>query len=179
HDKVGIWEAIGKREGIQLFISFLGLSSEQHQEYAVEMLEILTAQVDDSKWAVTAAGGIPPLVQLLETGSQKAKEDAACILWNLCCHSEEIRDCVERAGGIPAFLWLLKTGGPNSQETSAKTLVKLVHTAEPATINQLLALLLGDDPTSKIHVIKVLGHVLSKASQEDLVHRGCAANKGL
>ncbi|CAE5964457.1 unnamed protein product [Arabidopsis arenosa] len=179
HDKVGIWEAIGKREGIQLFISFLGLSSEQHQEYAVEMLKILTAQVDDSKWAVTAAGGIPPLVQLLETGSQKAKEDAACILWNLCCHSEEIRDCVERAGGIPAFLWLLKTGGPNSQETSAKTLVKLVHTADPATINQLLALLLGDDTTSKIHVIKVLGHVLSKASQEDLVHRGCAANKGL
>jgi hypothetical protein len=179
HDKVGIWEAIGKREGIQLFISFLGLSSEQHQEYAVEMLKILTAQVDDSKWAVTAAGGIPPLVQLLETGSQKAKEDAACILWNLCCHSEEIRDCVERAGGIPAFLWLLKTGGPNSQETSAKTLVKLVHTADPATINQLLALLLGDDPTSKIQVIEVLGHVLSKASQEDLVHRGCAANKGL
>ncbi|KAG7587372.1 C2 domain [Arabidopsis thaliana x Arabidopsis arenosa] len=179
HDKVGIWEAIGKREGIQLFISFLGLSSEQHQEYAVEMLKILTAQVDDSKWAVTAAGGIPPLVQLLETGSQKAKEDAACILWNLCCHSEEIRDCVERAGGIPAFLWLLKTGGPNSQETSAKALVKLVHTADPATINQLLALLLGDDTTSKIHVIKVLGHVLSKASQEDLVHRGCAANKGL
>ncbi|CAA7013426.1 unnamed protein product [Microthlaspi erraticum] len=179
HEKFGIWEAVGKREGIQLFISFLGLSSEQHQEYAVEMLEILTAQVDDSKWAVTAAGGIPPLVQLLETGSLKAKEDSARILWNLCCHSEEIRDCVERADGIQAFLWLLKTGGPNSQETSAKTLVKLVRTAEPATINQLLALLLGDNPSSKVHVIQVLGHVLSKASQEDLVHSGCAANKGL
>ncbi|KAJ0256566.1 Protein CELLULOSE SYNTHASE INTERACTIVE 3 [Hirschfeldia incana] len=179
HDKVGIWEAVGKREGIQLFISFLGLSSEQHQEYAVEMLEILTAQIDDSKWAVTAAGGIPPLVQLLETGSQKAKEDASRILWNLCCHSEEIRDCVERAGGIPAFLWLLKTGGLNSQETSAKTLLKLIRTADPATINQLLALLLGDDPASKVHVIQVLGHVLSKASQEDIVHKGCAANKAL
>ncbi|CAN6931896.1 unnamed protein product [Brassica oleracea var. botrytis] len=179
HDKVGIWEAVGKREGIQLFISFLGLSSEQHQEYAVEMLEILTAQIDDSKWAVTAAGGIPPLVQLLETGSQKAKEDASRILWNLCCHSEEIRDCVERAGGIPAFLWLLKTGGLTSQETSSKTLLKLVRTADPATINQLLALLLGDDPASKVHVIQVLGHVLSKASQEDIVHKGCAANKAL
>ncbi|XP_019056447.1 PREDICTED: uncharacterized protein LOC104800208 isoform X2 [Tarenaya hassleriana] len=179
HDKIGIWEAVGKREGIQLLISFLGLSSEQHQEYAVEMLAILTEQVDDSKWAVTAAGGIPPLVQLLETGSQKAKEDAACNLWNLCCHSEDIRDCVERAGGVPALLWLLKNGGPKAQEISAKTLMKLVHTAEPATINQLLALLLGETPTSKVHVMKVLGHVLSKASQKDLVHEGSAANKGL
>ncbi|XP_059631793.1 protein CELLULOSE SYNTHASE INTERACTIVE 3 [Cornus florida] len=176
---VGIWDAIGKREGIQLLMSLLGLSSEQHQEYAVELLVILTDQVDDSKWAITAAGGIPPLVQLLETGSQKAREDAAHVLCNLCCHSEDIRACVESAGAVAAFLWLLKSGGPKGQEASAKALTKLVRTADSATINQLLALLLGKSPTSKAHIIKVLGHVLTKASQSDLVQKGGAANKGL
>ncbi|PON73212.1 Coatomer beta subunit [Parasponia andersonii] len=176
---VGIWEAIGKREGIQLLISLLGLSSEQHQEYAVDLLAILTDHVDDSKWAITAAGGIPPLVQLLETGSQKAKEDAAHVLWNLCCHSEDIRACVESAGAIPAFLWLLKSGGSRGQEASAMALTKLVRTADSATINQLLALLLGDFPSSKAHIIRVLGHVLIRASHKDLVQKGSAPNKGL
>lgn len=178
-DGVGIWDSIGKREGIQLLISLMGLSSEQHQEYAVQFLAILTDQVDDSKWAITAAGGIPPLVQLLETGSQKAKEDAAHVLWNLCCHSEDIRACVESAGAIPAFLWLLKSGGSRGQEASAMALTKLVRTADSATINQLLALLLGDSPSSKAYTIRVLGHVLIMASHEDLVHKGSAANKGL
>ncbi|KAJ8773386.1 hypothetical protein K2173_028563 [Erythroxylum novogranatense] len=178
-DGVGIWEAIRKREGIQLLISLLGLSSEQHQEYAVWFLAILTDQVDDSKWAITAAGGIPPLVQLLEIGSQKAREDAAHVLWNLSCHSEDIRACVDSAGAVPAFLWLLKSGGPKGQEASAMTLMKLIQTSDSATINQLLALLLGDTPSSKAHVIKVIGHVLTMASYEDLLHRGSAANEAL
>ncbi|KAG5575327.1 hypothetical protein H5410_055461 [Solanum commersonii] len=178
-DGVSIWDAIGKREGIQLLISLLGLSSEQHQEYAVEMFAILTDQVDDSKWAITAAGGIPPLVQLLETGSQKAKEDAAHVMYNLCCHSEDIRACVESAGAIHSFLWLLKIGGPKGQAASARSLTKLITTADSATINQLLLLLKGDSPSSKAHVIKVLGHVLTMASQSDLVHKGAAANEGL
>ncbi|KAK7320986.1 hypothetical protein VNO77_31004 [Canavalia gladiata] len=178
-DRIGVWEAINKREGIQLLISLLGLSSEQHQEYSVQLLAILTDQVDDSKWAITAAGGIPPLVQLLETGSQKAREEAANVLWSLCCHSEDIRACVESAGAIPAFLWLLKSGGPKGQEASAMALTKLVRVADSATINQLLALLLGDSPSSKAHIIRVLGHVLTMASQNDLLEKGSAANKGL
>ncbi|KAL2497174.1 Armadillo/beta-catenin-like repeat [Abeliophyllum distichum] len=178
-ESLGVWEAIGKREGIQLLISSLGLSDEKHQEYAVEMLAILTEQNDDSKWAITAAGGIPPLVQILEVGSQKAKEDAVVMLWNLCCHSEDIRACVESAGAISAFLGLLRDGGPEGQEASVKALIKLIRKADSATINQLLALLLGDTPRSKAHVIKVLGHVLSMASDGDLVHKGAAANKGL
>lgn len=178
-DNVGIWEAIGKREGIQLLMSFLGLSSEQHQEYAVEFLRILTDQVDDSKWAITAAGGIPPLVQLLEMGSQKAREDAAHILWNLCCHSEDILNCVESADAIPAFLSLLKNGGSEGQKASAKVLTKLIQTPDSSIINQLLVLLLGDSPSSKAYVIKVLGHVLAMASHSDLVQIGGAANKGL
>ncbi|KAK7385160.1 hypothetical protein VNO78_30872 [Psophocarpus tetragonolobus] len=178
-DKIGVWEAIKKREGIQLLISLLGLSSEQHQEYSVQLLAILTNQVDDSKWAITAAGGIPPLVQLLETGSQKAREEAANVLWSLCCHSEDIRACVESAGAIPSFLWLLKSGGPKGQEASAMALTKLVRVADSATINQLLALLLGDSPSSKVHIIRVLGHVLTMASLNDLLEKGSAANKGL
>ncbi|CAA2946096.1 cellulose synthase interactive 3 [Olea europaea subsp. europaea] len=178
-ESLGVWEAIGKREGIQLLISSLGLCDQKHQQYAVEMLAILTEQNDDSKWAITAAGGIPPLVQILEAGSQKAKEDAAVMLWNLCCHSEDIRACVESAGAISAFLGILKDGGPKGQEASVKALIKLIRKADSATINQLLALLLGDIPRSKAHIIKVLGHVLSIASDSDLVHKGAAANKGL
>ncbi|KAG9457105.1 hypothetical protein H6P81_001613 [Aristolochia fimbriata] len=178
-DGVGLWEALGKREGIQLLISLLGLSGEQHQEYAVSLLAILTDQVDDSKWAITAAGGIPPLVQLLELGSQQAREDAAHVLWNLCCHSEDIRACVESAGAVPSLLWLLKSGGPKGQKASAKALMKLIRSADSATVNQLLALLLGDAPRSKAYIISVLGHVLTMASHKDLIQKGGLANKGL
>lgn len=178
-EEISVWEALGKREGIQILISALGLSSEQHQEYAVEMLAILAEQADDSKWAITAAGGIPPLVQLIEVGSQKASECATNVLWKLGCHSEDVRACVVSSGAIPAFLWLLKNGGAKGQEAAATALIKLVRDADSATINQLLALLLGDTPSSKTHVIKVLGHLLSAASCSDLVQQGAAANTGL
>jgi hypothetical protein len=103
-DGLGIWEAHGKREGVQLLISLLGFSSEQQQEYAVSLLAILSDEIDDSKWAITAAGGIPPPVQLLETGSQKAKEDAAYIMWNMCCDTDDIRACIESAGVVMALI---------------------------------------------------------------------------
>ncbi|PHT45441.1 hypothetical protein CQW23_14599 [Capsicum baccatum] len=178
-DGMTVWEAIGKREGIQLLISLLGLSSEQHQEYAVEVLAILTDQIGESKWAITAAGGIPPLVQLLEMGSQKAREDAALIIHNLCCHNEDNRACVESAGAIQALLSLLKNGESKGQEASARALTKLITTADLATTNQLLMLLLGDLPSSKAHVTEVLGHVLTLASHTDLVNKGAAANQGI
>ncbi|KAF6170569.1 hypothetical protein GIB67_031977 [Kingdonia uniflora] len=169
-------------DGIPIFIGVVVAPLKsvcKHQEYAVELLAILTDQVDDSKWAITAAGGIPPLVQLLEMGSQKAREDAAHVLWNLCCHSADIRVCVESAGAVPAFLWLLRSGGTKGQEASAMALTKLIRSADAATINQLLALLLAESPRSKTHIIKVLGHVLTMASHKDLVQKGAPANKGL
>uniref|UniRef100_A0A453HIT5 C2 domain-containing protein n=1 Tax=Aegilops tauschii subsp. strangulata TaxID=200361 RepID=A0A453HIT5_AEGTS len=178
-DGFGLWDALGKREGVQLLISLLGLSSEQHQEYAVSLLAILSDEVDDSKWAITAAGGIPPLVQLLETGSQRAKEDAAHIICNLCCHSDDIRACVESAGAVLALLWLLKSDSPRGQEASVKALKVLIRSADSATINQLLALLLSDSVSSKAHAITVLGHVLVLAPQRDLIQNGAPANKGL
>ncbi|KAL6870810.1 hypothetical protein ACP4OV_014658 [Aristida adscensionis] len=178
-DGLGIWEALGKREGVQLLISLLGLSGEQQQEYAVSLLAILSDEVDDSKWAITAAGGIPPLVQLLETGSPKAKEDAAHIMWNMCSDSDDIRACIESAGAVLALIWLLKSGSSHGQDASAKTLKKLIRSADSATINQLLALLLSDSLSSKTHVITVLGHVLMMAPQRDLVQNGASANKGL
>ncbi|AAG31000.1 hypothetical protein [Arabidopsis thaliana] len=175
-----VWDAIGKREGIQILIPYLGLSSEQHQELSVEFLAILTDNVEESRWAVTSAGGIPPLLQILETGvSQKAKDDAVRVILNLCCHSEEIRLCVEKAGAIPALLGLLKNGGPKSQESSANTLLKLIKTADPSVIEQVQALFLGDAPKSKTHLIRVLGHVLASASLEEFVTKGSAANNGL
>jgi hypothetical protein len=145
----------------------------------VSLLAILSDEIDDSKWAITAAGGIPPLVQLLETGSQKAKEDAAHIMWNMCSDSDDIRACIESAGAVMALIWLLKSGSPLGHEASAKALKKLIQSADSAAINQLLALLLSDSLSSRAHVITVLGHVLMVASQRDLVQNGAAANKEL
>ncbi|CAI0393165.1 unnamed protein product [Linum tenue] len=178
-NKMGIWESIGKRGGIQMLISLLGLSSEQHQECAVELLVILTEQEDESKWAITAAGGIPPLVQLLDIGTQKAKEDAALVLWNLCCHSEDIHECIESAGAIPAFIWLLKTGGPKAQETSTMALLRLVRSADSSTINLLLPMLDDESIDSKSHIIKVLGHVLTLASEKDIGNLESPASKAV
>ena len=115
----------------------------------------------------------------LETGSDKAREDAAYVLWKLCCNSEDIYACVESAEAIPVFLWFLKTGGTKGQEASGKALRKLIRKADPATINQLLALLWGDTPKSKAHKIEVLGHVFTMASHYDLVQKGSDAYKGL
>jgi hypothetical protein len=60
------------------------------------------------KWVITAADGIPPLIEILETRSPKAKEDSVIIHGNLYNHSEDIRQCVESAAVVPALLWLLK-----------------------------------------------------------------------
>ncbi|KAH7422106.1 hypothetical protein KP509_13G090700 [Ceratopteris richardii] len=171
-----LWQALRGREGVQLLISLLGLSSEQQQEYAVALLSILTEEVDGSKWAITAAGGIPPLVQLLETGSAKAKEDAALILGNLCTHSEDIRACVETADAVPALLWLLKNASAKGQDIAAKALTQLVRDSDASTISQLAALLQGDLPQSKVHVLNVLGCLLCVASKDDILKDGMASN---
>ncbi|KAH9307091.1 hypothetical protein KI387_011495 [Taxus chinensis] len=174
-----IWQSLRGREGVQLLISLLGLSSERHQEYAVALLSIICLEVDDGKWAITAAGGIPPLVQLLETGSVKAKEDAALVLRNLCCHSRDICACVQSAEAVPAFLCLLKDSSTKGQEIASEALRYLIQNADPSTFGQLRTLLLGDCPESKVHILEVLGHMLSLASLEDLVCEGTAANESL
>ncbi|MCO5597775.1 hypothetical protein L7F22_051857 [Adiantum nelumboides] len=177
--EMNLWQALRGRDGIQLLISLLGLSSEQQQEYAVSLLSILTEEVDSSKWTITAAGGIPPLVQLLETGSVRAKEDAALILGNLCTYSEDIRACVETAEAVPALLWLLKIASLRGQEIAAKALTQLVRNSDAGTISQLAALLLGDHPQSKLHILNVLGCLLCVSSQDDILREGTASNDAL
>ncbi|KAI5390752.1 hypothetical protein KIW84_075882 [Lathyrus oleraceus] len=81
-----LWRALQGREGVQQLISLLGLLSEQQQECAIALLCLLSDENVESKWAITAVVGIPPLVQILESGSAKAKEDSATILRNwICC----------------------------------------------------------------------------------------------
>ncbi|KAI5431030.1 hypothetical protein KIW84_035253 [Lathyrus oleraceus] len=145
-----LWRALQGREGVQLLISLIGLSSEQQQECAVALLCLLSNENDESKWVITAAGGIPPLVQILETGSAKAKEDSARILKNLCNYSEDIRACVESANAVPALLWLLKNGSPN-----------------------------GDLPESKVYVLDALRSMLSVVSLSDLLRDGSAAGDAI
>ncbi|KAI9164785.1 hypothetical protein LWI28_002029 [Acer negundo] len=171
-----LWRALQGREGVQLFISLLGLSSEQQQECAVALLCLLSNENDESKWAITAAGGIPPLVQILESGSAKAKEDSATILRNLCNHSEDIRACVESADAVPALLWLLKNGSANGKEIAAKTLNHLIHKSDTATISQLTALLTSDLPESKVYVLDALRSMLSVVPFNDILREGSAAN---
>ncbi|KAG2605385.1 hypothetical protein PVAP13_4NG077500 [Panicum virgatum] len=171
-----LWQALQGREGVQLLISLLGLSSEQQQECAVALLALLSKENDESKWAITAAGGIPPLVQILETGSPKAKEDSAIILGNLCNHSEDIRACVESADAVPALLWLLKNGSDNGKEIASKTLNHLIHKSDTGTISQLSALLTSEQPESKVYVLDALKSLLSVAPLNDTLHEGSAAN---
>ncbi|KAL3829917.1 hypothetical protein ACJIZ3_018719 [Penstemon smallii] len=173
-----LWHALQGREGIQLLISLLGLS-EQQQECAVALLCLLSHENDESKWAITAAGGIPPLVQILETGSAKAKEDSATIIGNLCNHSEDIRACVESADAVPALLWLLKNGSSNGKEIAAKTLNHLIHKSDTGTISQLTALLTSDLPESKVYVLDALKSLLSVAPLSDIIREGSAANDAI
>lgn len=155
------------------------MSSEQQQECAIALLSLLSNENDESKWAITAAGGIPPLVQILETGSAKAKEDSATILGNLCNHSEDIRACVESADAVPALLWLLKNGSSNGKEIAAKTLHHLIHKSDTATISQLTALLTSDLPESKIYVLDALKSMLSVVPLSDILREGSAANDAI
>ena len=106
---------------------------------------------DESKWAITATGGIPPLVQILEIGSSKTKEDSATVIGNLCNHSEDIRACVESADVVPMLIWLLKNGSLSGKEIAARTLIHLTRKSNSITISQLTALLTGDLPESKVH----------------------------
>ncbi|XP_042411245.1 protein CELLULOSE SYNTHASE INTERACTIVE 1-like [Zingiber officinale] len=174
-----LWHALRGRDGVQLLISLLGLSSEQQQECAVALLCLLSNENDESKWAVTAAGGIPPLVQILETGSSKAKEDSATILGNLCNHSEDIRACVESADAVPALLWLLKNGSDNGKEIASRTINYLIQKSDTGTISQLSALLISDQPESKVHVLNALRSLLSVAPLPDILREGSAANDAI
>ncbi|KAI3723067.1 hypothetical protein L2E82_34392 [Cichorium intybus] len=174
-----LWHALQGREGVQMLISLLGLSSEQQQECAVALLCMLSNENDESKWAITAAGGIPPLVQILETGSAKAREDSATILGNLCNHSEDIRNCVESADAVPALLWLLKNGSSNGKEIAAKTLNHLIRRSDTATISQLTALLTSDLPESKVYVLDALKSLLGVAPITDLLREGSAPNDAI
>jgi hypothetical protein len=74
----------------------------------VALLCMLSNENDESKWEITAAGGIPPLVQILEIGSSKVKKHSKNVIVNLCNHSEDIHSCFESADDVPAFIGLLK-----------------------------------------------------------------------
>ncbi|XP_024360310.1 protein CELLULOSE SYNTHASE INTERACTIVE 1 isoform X2 [Physcomitrium patens] len=174
-----LWQALRGRDGVQLLISLLGQSTEQQQEYAASLLSIMTQEIEESKWAITAAGGIPPLVQLLESGSEKAIEDSAVVLGNLCNHSEDIRVCVETAEAVPALLGLLKNAGYMGQGIAARALTQLVQDSDASTISNLTALLTEELPVSKVHVLHVVGCLLSVASQEDIFQEGAPAYEAL
>ncbi|PKA58082.1 U-box domain-containing protein 4 [Apostasia shenzhenica] len=174
-----LWSSLQGREGVQLLISLLGLSSEQQQECSVALLSLLSAENDESKWAITAAGGIPPLVQILETGSSKAKEDSALILGNLCNHSEDIRACIQSADAVPGLLYLLKNGSENGKEIAARTLNHLIHKSDSGTISQLSALLTSEQPESKVYVLDALRSLLVVAPLTDILHEGSAANDAI
>ena len=64
---------------------------------------------------------------------------------------------------------LLRKDNWRGQESVAKALKHLIRDADAATLNQLVDLLLENEPKSKSHVIMLLGYLLSVASHEDLV----------
>ena len=98
------------------------------------------------------------------------------MLGNLCDQSEEIRSCVESADVVLASPSLLRKDNWRGQESVAKALKHLIRDADAATLNQLVDLLLENEPKSKSHVIMLLGYLLSVASHEDLVQERGAVN---
>ena len=71
---------------------------------------------------------------------------------------------------------MLRKDNWRGQETVAKAHKHLIRDANAATLNQLVDLLLENEPKSKSHVIMLLGYLLSVASHEDLVQQGGAIN---
>ena len=67
------------------------------------------------------------------------------------------------------FPSLLRKDNWRGQESVAKALKHLIRDADAATLNQLVDLLLENEPKSKSHVIMLLGYLLSVASHEDVV----------
>ena len=64
---------------------------------------------------------------------------------------------------------LLRKDNWRGQESVAKALKHIIRDADATTLNQLVDLLLENEPMSKSHVIMLLGYLLSVASHEDLV----------
>ena len=52
------WQSLKGREGVQLLISLLGLSTEQQQEYAVALLSILSMEVDSCWWNTSSCATV-------------------------------------------------------------------------------------------------------------------------
>lgn len=95
----------------------------------------------------------------------------------MCCHNEDIPACVQSAEVVPALLHLLENADIKGQKIAAEALRHLIWDADPSTFYQLEALLLGDRPESKVHVLEVCGCLLSLASHGDILHESAAANK--
>ena len=89
---------------------------------------------------------------------------------NLCCHSEDIRACVQSAEAVPALLHLLENADIKVQKIAAEALRHLIREADPSILYQLGALLLGDHPEQKMHLLEVCGFFLSLTSHGDLLH---------
>jgi hypothetical protein len=58
----------------------------------------------DSRAAVRAVGGVPPLIRLLDCDLEELQHGAAVALGNLCCNEPPSSDVVRAAGGIQALL---------------------------------------------------------------------------
>jgi hypothetical protein len=52
------WQSLKGREGVQLLISLLGLSTEQQQEYVVALLSILSMEVDSCWWNTSSCASV-------------------------------------------------------------------------------------------------------------------------
>ncbi|KAG0477945.1 hypothetical protein HPP92_012664 [Vanilla planifolia] len=169
-----LWLALQGRQGIQLLISLLGLSSEQQQECAVSLLCLLSEENNESKWAITAAGDIracvqsadavPALLWLLKNGSEKGKGIAARTL-NFLIHKSD-------TGTISQLSALLTSEQPESKVYVLDALKSLL-TVVP--LNDILHE--GSAANDAIHtMIKILNAVKeetqskSAASLAELFH---------
>ena len=71
---------------------------------------------------------------------------------------------------------MLKNGSPSGKEIAARKLNHLTHKSDSSTISQLTALLTGDLPESKVHVLEALRSLLLVAPLSEILLEGSAAN---
>jgi hypothetical protein len=101
--------------------------------------------------AISAAGGIAPLVDLLKAGSTGAQEAAAGALCALASTSEN-RAAISVAGGIVCLCQLLHDGTPQAHEHANDALSRLAYDSPEAQMmiaKKLVSLLLLDSAESK------------------------------
>lgn len=109
---------------IRLLESGTSVASEKAAE-ALLGLTVVSWEVNhidrENAWAVSAYGGLSPLIKICRNGSSELQAFGSAVLRNLA-YVEHIRGPMAEEGAIPVLINLVQSGTPPAQESSAECL---------------------------------------------------------